>query len=141
MTITNIQLITDALLEIGVINESETPSAEQGQQALRKLNQMMEALEEEGINLGWHEQPAADIQETAPLPPYAENGITLKLALALAPSYGGAASVSPTLAADMLEAWAPIERKAALNNLKERRMDNMPSSQGGTFDMTTGMIV
>ena len=64
---TNIELITKALLKLGVINESETPSAEQGIDALAELNALMEEWDEAGIRLGWSEQ--TDLSETAPLPP------------------------------------------------------------------------
>jgi hypothetical protein len=138
---TIIDLITDALLEIGVINETETPSAEQGQHALRKLNQILETWEEtKSIKLGWSEQ--TDISATAPLPPYAERGVTLKLAMALAPSYGGAASVSPALIAEFTEEFANIGRKAALKVVTERDTRNMPAGEGdltrGVFNILTG---
>lgn len=116
---TNITLISDALLDLGVINESETPSAEQGAHALRQLNQMLEAWEEEGIRLGWSEQ--TDTSEDAPLPPYALKGVTAALALELASSYGGAASVSPALTKKYEDGMALIHRKAALKNLKPQR--------------------
>jgi hypothetical protein len=67
-----------------IINESETPSAEQGSHALRVLNQMLEAWEEEGVRLGWCEQ--TDTSADAPLPPYALRGVTAALALELATS-------------------------------------------------------
>lgn len=135
---TIIDLIKDALLDIGVVNESETPSAEQGQHALRKLNQLLEAWEESGIRLGWSEQ--TDTSETAPLPPYAERGVTAKLAIALAPSYGGAASVTEALIAEANEGYALITRKAALKNLKPVDTRNMPMSEspGHVFNILTG---
>lgn len=125
---TNIQLISDALLDLGVINESETPSAEQGQHALRKLNEMLEAWEEEGIRLGWCEQ--ADISADSPLYPYAIRGVVASLALELAPSYGGAASITPALAAKVEQGMAVIYRKAALKNLKPLQT-NMQRAEGG----------
>lgn len=133
-----VTIIGDALLEIGVINESETPSAEQGQHALRKLNQMLEEWEEEGIRLGWCEQ--ANTSGTAPLPPYAERGVTLKLAMALASSYGGAASVTPALIEETREAYGMILRKSALKNLKPTDSRNMPraESDDGRSNILTG---
>ena len=125
---TVIDLIKDALMDIGVIGESETPSAEQGVHALRKLNQMMEAWEESGVKLGWYEQ--ADTSDTAPLPPYAESGVTSKLAIALAPSYGGAASVTPALIEQANDGYALITRKAAVKNLQPSDSSNMPASEG-----------
>lgn len=92
---TNIDLIKDALLELGVINEVEIPSSEQGAHALRRLNQMIEAWDEDGTRLGYFEQ--TDTTADCPIPRWAERAVTCKLAIALAPSYGGAASVTPAL--------------------------------------------
>jgi hypothetical protein len=127
---TNLQIISDALLDLGVINESETPSAEQGSHALRVLNQMLEAWEEEGVRLGWCEQ--TDTSADAPLPPYALRGVTAALALELAPSYGGAASASPALIAKYESGMALINRKAALKNLKPIRAA-ISQGEGGGF--------
>jgi hypothetical protein len=41
--VTNLELITDAFRQIGMIDENEAPSAEQGQVALRRLNQLLAA--------------------------------------------------------------------------------------------------
>lgn len=128
---TNIDLIRRALLEIGVIAGSKTPSAQQGQDALVTLNQLFEEWEESGIKLGWCQQLPADLSGTAPLPPYAERGVTLKLAMALAPTYGGAASVTPSLITECQEAWGRIQRKAALKVLKPSDTKNMPRAEGG----------
>ncbi|MFM2115592.1 MAG: hypothetical protein RI908_1333, partial [Actinomycetota bacterium] len=43
---TNLEIITDALRELNVISEIDTPSAEQGAHALRKLNDLLEAATE-----------------------------------------------------------------------------------------------
>jgi hypothetical protein len=128
---TNIQIISDALLDLGVINESETPSAEQGSHALRKLNEMLEAWEEEGVRLGWCEQ--TDTSADTPLYPYAIRGVTASLALELAPSYGGAASITPALSVKLEQGMALIYRKAALKNLKPLSMSNMNASEGGGY--------
>ena len=130
---TNIQIISDALLDLGVINESEIPSAEQGSHALRTLNQMLEAWEEEGVRLGWCEQ--TDTSEDAPLPPYALRGVTAALALELAPSYGGAASASAALIAKFDAGMALINRKAALKNLKPLQSNLQASEGGGHYDI------
>jgi hypothetical protein len=138
--VTNVELIRRALLEIGVIAGSKTPSAQQAQDALVKLNQLAEEWEEAGIKLGWCQQLPADLSGTAPLPPYAERGVTLKLAMALAPTYGGAASVTTSLIAECLEAWGRVQLKAALKNLKPSDTKNMPRAEGqyGTENILTG---
>jgi hypothetical protein len=125
---TNIELITKALLKLGIINESETPSAEQATDALDELNQMLEEWEESSINLGWSEQTSTSA--TAPLPPYAESGVILQLALALSPSYGGAASVTPALIKQADESMRMIERKAAIKVISEADSRNLPVAEG-----------
>lgn len=136
--VTNIDLITKALLEICVINESETPSAEQASDALTTLNQMMEEWDEAGLKLGWAEQTSTT--DTTPLPPYAERGVILMLALALAPSYGGAASVSQALISGAQMSYDRIQRKCLLAGIKPRDSSTMPAAEGGsaTFDITRG---
>lgn len=135
---TIIQLISDSLLDLGVINESETPSPEQGFHALRKLNEMLEAWEEESIRLGWCEQSTTT--GDAPLPPYALRGVTAALAIELAPSYGGAASITPALTAKLEAGMALIHRKAALKNLKplQTAIARGEGYGAGDYDITTG---
>jgi hypothetical protein len=105
---TNSELIRDALGLLGVLNEVETPSAEQGVHALRNLNQIMEVLEEDGIKLQYFAQ--TDTSADFPAPVYSEMGITAALAIKLAPSYG--ATVSVELAAQYEMGMAIILRKA-----------------------------
>jgi len=49
MADTALTLITDALLDMGIIADGQTPTAAQSSQALRKLNQMLESWEVEGL--------------------------------------------------------------------------------------------
>jgi len=86
MSITVIDLITDTLQEINVIDANEAPSPEQGQKTLRRLNQMLAEWERDGIRLGYYRQ--TDLEATMPIPEYAELGVTLCLAVNIAPSYG-----------------------------------------------------
>ena len=86
MSITVIELLTDALQEINVIDQNEPPSAEQGVKALRRFNQMMADWERDGIRLGYY--PQSDMDATVPIGSADELGVTLNLAVSLAPSYG-----------------------------------------------------
>lgn len=67
MPIANITLITDAYRLANIIDGTESPSAEQGAQGLRWLNDMMLNWERDGIKLdqGWWVQ--TDLQAEAPL--------------------------------------------------------------------------
>ena len=67
--LTNTQVITRALREINVINEVQAPTAEQGAQALSKLNSLMEAWKEDSLDVGYFEQSTTS--DTCPIPDYA----------------------------------------------------------------------
>lgn len=133
---TNIEIIEDALREINVISEVDTASAEQGEFALRKLNQMMAIWTEDRDmgNLGWFAQSATT--DTAPLPRYAEMAVTTGLAIALAPKYG--ASVSPELAAVAASTYQTLLRKCITEKLDNTDMSHMPVGSGhfnGRYDI------
>lgn len=86
MSLTVIELITDALVEINVIDVNEAPTAEQGVAALRRLNQMLADWETDGIRIGYY--PQTDMAANVPIERSDELGVTLNLAVELAPGYG-----------------------------------------------------
>lgn len=81
-----LEIVTDALRNIGVISEVETPSAEQGSDGVRKLNELMASLEEDGIDLGW--VPIEDTADTVVLPAGEVRSIKALLASNMASIYG-----------------------------------------------------
>lgn len=123
---TNLTMITDALRKINVISEIDTPSAEQGAHGLRTLNQMLEAWTEDGVDLGYFEQTSTT--DDCPIPKWAEKGITSKLAIDLAPTYG--ASVSLELADAANQGYDVILRNAIKARMQPANMDHMPIGQG-----------
>jgi hypothetical protein len=129
MSITNIDLIADSLRELGVITEIQTPSAEQGAHALRKLNQMMAEWEESGVRLEYFEQTSTGA--TCPIPAYAENGVICMLATRLASNYG--AQVSIELAASATVGHDTIVRTAVSAALPVGRMLNRPCGEGDAY--------
>jgi hypothetical protein len=57
MARTNLQVITDSLRIAGIINEIQTPSAEDAQEALRRMNDMILGwVRHNGIQLGFYPQ-------------------------------------------------------------------------------------
>jgi hypothetical protein len=126
---TNIDLIADALRELGVITEIQTPSAEQGEHALRKLNQMMAEWKESGIDLQYFPQTLTS--DPCPIPAYAESGVTCMLATRLASNYG--AQVSIELAASATMGHDTIVRTAVTRALPEGRMVNRPCGEGDRY--------
>ena len=132
---TTIDLIGDALRDINVISEVDTPSDEQGSYALRKLNQMMAVWGENDIdNLGWF--PQDDTDGTIPIPDYAELAVQTNLAIACAPKYG--ASVSIELAAVASSSYDTLQRKSISEKLDNTDMSHMPTGSGvqrGRYDI------
>ena len=84
MSITNAELIGNALRGINVISEVGTPSAEQGKHGLRKLNQMMELLKERDVDVGWFTQSSTS--DDCPIPDWAELSLESMLSVLLAPA-------------------------------------------------------
>lgn len=82
MSITAIEMIKDAFRASNVIDEDETPSAEQGVTGLRILNQMMASWHGEGIQLGW--ATAATQQTVLPLDVHDEKAVKFNLAVEIA---------------------------------------------------------
>ena len=81
-----LEYVTDALRYIGVISETETPSAEQGADGVRKLNELMASLEEDGIDLGYAQ--IADTADTVVIPLGEVRTVKALLAVNMAPIYG-----------------------------------------------------
>jgi len=124
---TNVEIITDALREINVIHELETPSAEQGKYSMRRLNLMIEAWTEDGIDLGYF--PQTDTTATIQIPAWAEAGVIAKLAIRLAPHYG--ATVSQELIDDAETGYSMILRKSLVEKNRPADMSHMPLGMGG----------
>ena len=127
MAVTNNTIIGDALKLLGVLGETETPSAEQGSVCLRRLNQMMEQWTENDIELGWFEQSLTT--DSAPIPKWAEKGVTSKLAQDLQPLYPSS-SLEQWVFDDMKNGYGTIARRAMLDNLKGANLDHMPVGEG-----------
>lgn len=129
MSITNADLIADALRELTVISEIQTPSAEQYAHALRKLNQVMAKALEDGVEIGYSPQTSAS--DTCPIPDYAELGVTLLLSIACASNYG--ATVSAELGATAASAWETILRTSISARMPVGRMLNRPRGEGDCY--------
>lgn len=123
---TNLELITDALREINVINEVQTPTGEQGEQSLRKLNRMMEMWKDDDIDVGWFAQ--SDTTDTAPVPDWAEMAVVLALSVRLAPQYG--ATLSSETVAALNSALNIVRRKSIKEKMDNADMSHMPIGQG-----------
>lgn len=86
MSITALEMIADALRLVNVIDEVKAPSAEQGVNGLRTMNQLLADWERDGIRLGWH--VVATVNDTLPLEEADERGVKYNLACEYAGEYG-----------------------------------------------------
>jgi hypothetical protein len=81
-----LEVVTDALRNIGVLGVTDTPDAEQGADGVRKLNELMASLAEDGIDLGY--APSSSTADTIVLPLGQVSTIKALLSLRMAPIYG-----------------------------------------------------
>lgn len=124
MSSTNLQIITDALRSLNVIDETETPSSEQGTSCLRHLNQMLaEWKDADGIDLGYFEQSSTTA--TCPVPAWAETGVWGKLAVRVAGHFGAQVTQSAAMAAD--EGYSTILRVLMNQQLQGADMSHLPA--------------
>lgn len=82
---TTLQYVSDALKILGVIGEAETPSAEQGRDAVIALNDMMMFYLELGFDCGFN--PQTDTADTFTPPPGEREAIKYLLASRLVNQY------------------------------------------------------
>lgn len=134
--LTNNQVIARALREINVINEVQSPTAEQGTQALDKLNSMMEAWKEDSLDVGYFEQTTTT--DTCPIPDYAEGAVIMALALECAPQYGTSLSGE---ALGKLNYYMKLLRRKIINEkLDNADMSHLPAGAGrwhGRWDIVS----
>ena len=126
MSITNLQVVEDALREINVLSEVDSASSEQGAHAIRKLNQIMDLWREKDIDFGYF--PQADTTGTCPIPSWAELAVISALAIAIAPKHG--ATVSNELIAIATDSIYTVARKSISEKLNNQDMSHMPAGQG-----------
>lgn len=124
--ITNATMITDALRDINVINERQSPSPEQLGDCLRRLNQLMEIWKEEDIDFGYFRQ--SDSTADCPVPDWAEIGVSTSLSIVCAPKYG--ATVSTELVALNDVSMNMIQRKVLAESTDNMDMSHMPIGAG-----------
>jgi hypothetical protein len=92
VSVSNSQVVTGALRLLAILAETQDASAEQAEQGLDILNDMLAAWRagEDGIDFGWY--PQTDLNATAPIPDGDVRCVKYNLACSIAPEYG----VEPT---------------------------------------------
>lgn len=126
---TNLDIIADAYRQIGIIDENEAPSAEQGRVGLRRLNQLMATWAESDLKFpSWF--PQTSIQGDCPIPDWAELAVTAALSVTLAASYG--ISISEELAIVAESTRAVVLRKRLNQQLQPIAL-NLPAAEGDSY--------
>lgn len=131
-----LEIVTDALRNIGVISETETPSAEQGADGVRKLNELMASLAEDGIDLGWPQ--IADTSVSVSIPLGEVRTIKALLAINMAPIYG--AVVTEPVAAVAGAGYTRMLRNAMLLAQRPASLWTVSHGEGSesTYDIQRG---
>lgn len=124
---TNVTILSDALRLLGIVSETQPLSPEQGAVGLRRLNQMLEAWTENGIQLGYYEQTLTTA--TCPIPKWAEQGVTSKLAQSLQPLYPSS-TLENWVWNDDQNGYGMILRKSVVEAMKPADLSHMPQGSG-----------
>jgi hypothetical protein len=132
--VTNLELLTSAFRKVGMIDENQSPSAEQGVIGLQLLNQLLAAWGESSITFpSWFTQ--SDLSATLPLPDWSERAVTASLAIEIAGEYER--PVSDALATVASNSFDALLRKRVLQAIKP--VDpSVPMSEAGSgyYDIT-----
>ena len=118
----NLDLITSALSLIGVVVETESPSAEQAALGLATLNDLLEDWAAQGIEIG--QWPQTDLTATAPGGPSALGPLKANLAVYLSPHFS--APTSPILLAQASAGYSRLLRDAMSEQVQAVDMAHVP---------------
>ncbi len=128
MSITNVQLVRDALSLINVIGVGEAAEPEQSEHALLKLNQILDDWKADGVDLQFYPQTMDDLASNCPIPSDSELAVTHYLAIAVAPHYGK--PISPALMALAGKYYGRLVRVAMVEKQQPISMSQMPRGEG-----------
>lgn len=120
-----LDLITDALKDIGVVGQTAAPSAEQGSHAVGKLNDVMASLLEDGVDLGWVEIDSTT--DTVVIPVGHVSTIKALLSVALSSIYG--ADVPPAVAGKASSGHSRLLGQAFSLEIARSQSSTLPAGQ------------
>ena len=133
--VTNSDVIRDALGLIGVLNEIQDPSAEQGAHGLRVLNDMVNDWEANGISLQWFDQ--TDTTAECPLSGSVLGAVKRNLALELAPYYGRKVDAAAFQIASTMKSSVLLQ--STIDSMRESGLKDLPHPRFlNTYDITKG---
>ncbi len=117
-----LDLVTGSLRQIGIIGETDDPSAEQGADAVTHLNDMVASWEEDGIDLGWN--PKASTASAAVIPKGYVATVKAALAVYLAGEYG--VEVPQITALTAKDGYDRLLARAVSDQMYTTRLTNIP---------------
>jgi hypothetical protein len=124
-------VIRDALGKIGVLDETEQPSAEQANTGLRALTAMLDDWETRGIDVGF--ASGSELNDTVSIDDDAIRAVTLSLAVELCPDFER--EPPPRLLNLADNAFRRLLRDAMNDQLPEANMAHMPRGSGWPADI------
>jgi hypothetical protein len=131
---TNLELITQALRKIGVIDAFRPASAEDAALGLQELNNLMADLEADTVDLGYFTQTS--VNDDLPLDDRDSSAILPLLAVSLSGAFPSS-TISPALAFQADKNRSRLLRDAVLASAQEQSLKNMPLGVTGYYDITT----
>jgi hypothetical protein len=132
---TVVDFVTDVLRQLAIISEIETPSAEQGQDAVTKLNELMASLELDGIKFGYN--PKATTAENIVLPDGHKSAVKAMLGTMLCEGYG---LPVPPLMSGMAKAGYDRMLRESLHQTMRESVSDSPSGENSRsrYNIETG---
>lgn len=126
---TNLDVVTAALRMLTVLDASEMPSAEDGQQGLAQLNDMFALLAGDGTDLGW--PPQDSLADEFPMDSTVEAQAKALLAMHLHAFYPSVnlPQIVPMQAA---RAMNQIRRASVLLNMEESDLRHIPLGEAAS---------
>lgn len=129
----NIDLITSALRQLGVLSEVEDPSPEQAATALEVMNDFLEEWSADGIDIG--QWPQTELQGEFPGDRSSEHVVKNNLCVYLAPHFER--QPHPVTVAAAQAGYARLLRDAVKDRLKPVDVSHLPMGAG----QSTGNIL
>ena len=120
---TNRDIITRSLRLANIIGESEHPSAEQAQDALDSMNDMLLDWQRDGIELEYYKQSSLDNQ--IPLDDENLRAVRFSLAVEMLAEYG--MPINDALAVKAANSYASLVRASI--EIEEADMSHLPGSK------------
>lgn len=130
---TNSSIVSEALSIIGVLDEIQSLSAEQGVNGLSVMNDMLLQWDADEIDVGYY--PQTDINAESPVYSDALAAVKYNLAIYLSSYYGLQPNSAVAMIAD--RGYKRLLRDAIVAKMKEADLSHLPGVRS-SFDITSG---